>query len=190
MPSRRSEHTRVLVVTEGAQTERQYIELLHQTLRDGPVAVAVRTVGVGDGPHAVVQKCIGLRDEARRKGKPYDHLVCVVDVDQHTTLPQAAAIATAEDIDLVVTNLKFEMWLLWHVADVRGARTSAQLDALMARHGLLTGKHLARRFPIGGYEQAMMIAERVHPGLTIGSIGPDPSSTMTHLVNLLRGVRP
>lgn len=187
MASKRAEHIRVLVVTEGEKTEKQYIERLHQTLRSGPVSVAVKAVGLGDGPHAVVKKCLQLRTEARNRGKAYDRCVCVVDVDTHATLKAAAATAAAEGVEMVVTNLKFEMWLLWHVADIRGARSSRQLDELMAKHGLMNGKHLATRFPIEKYESAVAIARKTQPGLKVGSIGPDPSSTMPHLVDLLCG---
>lgn len=187
MASRRAEHTRILVVTEGEKTETQYIERLHQTLRKGGVAVAVKTVGLGDGPHAVLKKCLELRDQAQQRGKGYDRCVCVVDVDTHATLQATVTAAAKVGVDFVVTNLKFEVWLLWHVADVRGARSSRQLDELMAKHRLMNGKHLAVRFPIEKYESAMAIARLVHPSLSVGAVGPDPSSTMPHLVELLSG---
>lgn len=183
----RSEHKRVLVVTEGLVTEKQYVERLHQLLRKGAVAVAVKTHGAGDGPHAVVKKCIDLRDAAAKNDKAFDRCVCLVDVDQHSTLSDAIVTASSEGIDLLVTNVKFEAWLLWHAVDIRGAKTGSQLDALMKKHALLSGKHLAPRFPIDGVTQAEAIARAVHPGLCAGLVGPDPSTAMPVLVELLRG---
>lgn len=179
-------HCRLLVVTEGNVTEPQYVERLHQTLRGTGVAVSVKTVGMGRDPVAVVRKSAELRDRAVKQKKAYDRCVCLVDVDTHASLSAAVALAKREGIDLVVSNLKFEVWLLWHVTEIRGSRSSHELDGLMAKHGLLRGKHLAPTFPMGNVQRAEEIAARAHPNLSIGEVGVDPSSTMPHLVALLR----
>ena len=177
-------------MTEGSVTEPQYVERLHQTLRGTGVAVSVKAVGTGRDPAAVVRKGAELRDWALKQRKAYDRCVCLVDVDTHATLSTAVALAKREGIDLVVSNLKFEVWLLWHVTDVRGSRSSRELDELMAKHGLLRGKHLAPSFPVDQVQRAEATAARVHPELSIGDVGEDPSSTMPHLVELLRhGIR-
>lgn len=106
--------------------------------------VSVKTVGIDRDPREVVKKCIELRDKAVRARKAFGQCVCLVDVDQHTTLTEAVATAQHEGIDLLVSRLKFEVWLLWHVSGSRAARTTEQLDDLMVTHQLLAReKHLS-----------------------------------------------
>ena len=64
--SLRPERRRLLVVTEGQATEPQYVERLNQHLRDGPLTVSVKTVGVGKDPRLVVKKCAEERDRAAK----------------------------------------------------------------------------------------------------------------------------
>ena len=183
---KRSENRRGLVVTEGTETEKQYVERLGQFLRTSSAVVSVKTVGVGKDPRDVVKKCVDLKAEAARKGKEFDWCVCLVDVDQHTTLQDAFTLASANEVMVLVTNLKFEMWLLWHAADIRSAQTTAELDRLMVKYGLLQGKHLPLKFPIDKLDTAMHRASLVDPDLAAGRIGPDPSSAFPVLVNLIR----
>lgn len=183
----RREHRRLLVVTEGLATEKQYVERLNQHLRDSAVAVSVKAVGVRKDPLEVVKKCIELKDAAARSRKAYDQCVCLVDVDQHTTLDEAAKTARAADVGLLVSRLKFEVWLLWHTSESRAANSSKQLDALMAKHELLyKEKHLALRFPIENVDDAVHTARLADPEMAMGRVGPDPSTAMPLLVALMR----
>lgn len=184
---KKSEHKRVLVVTEGKVTEPEYLELLNQRLRDGGVTVSVKSVGVGKDPKLVVEKCLELRDKAKEANKGFDHSVCLVDVDNHSTLAAASNLCTREGVILVVTNLKFEVWLLWHALDTRSSKSSKELDQLMTKHVLLKEKHIAPRFPIDGFKQAMEIASTISPEMKSGTIGSDPSSGMPLLVDILLG---
>lgn len=96
---------RILVVTEGVETEHQYIEGINSYLRSKGASTVVRSVSVGKDPLKVVQKCIEKRDEAKRNDKEYDECVCLVDVDTHETLPDAIRCAQIEGIKLLITNL-------------------------------------------------------------------------------------
>lgn len=134
----------------------------------------------------VVKKCVELRDSAKRDGKAYDQCLCLVDFDQHTTLAEAAGVARREGVAFLVSRLKFEVWLLWHVSDSCSAKTTKQLDELVARNKLLEkGKHLSPRFPIEKVGEAR--AQAADPALCTGRVGPDPSSAMPVLVRLLNG---
>lgn len=160
MTPKRPEFQLILVVTEGTATEREYIERLGQYLRSETSTVRVKTVGVGKDPLSVVRKAVELRDgnaQPRLRGRKvaakgskrakYDAVFCLVDVDDHASLPQAITLARQENIGILVSNLKFETWLLWHVEDRRAELNSRELDAMMAKHNLLTHKHLPTRFP-------------------------------------------
>lgn len=183
----RSLHRRGLVVTEGTATETQYVERLQQHLRQASVSVSVKTVGVGKDPREVVKKCIKLKQDAIRRQKEYDWYVCLTDRDKHTTHAAAISLASKNGISLLVTNLKFEMWLLWHVADIRSRQSSSSLDHLMVRHNLLKGKDIPLRFPIQEFSNAVRIARSIDPGMESGRIGPDPSSALPILVQMMRG---
>ena len=178
---------RGLVVTEGRTTEPQYVERLGQYLRQHSALVSVKSVGVGKDPSAVVLKCIELRDEAQRKGKDYDWCVCLVDRDQHSTLSEAAKLAERERIIFLVSNLKFEVWLLWHVVDKRSSQSSTELDRLVMKHGLVQNKHLLPKFPVEKYQQAVNLAVTVDPKMASGRVGPDPSSALPLLIGLMTG---
>ena len=186
-PTRRPNRS-VLVVTEGVQTEKQYVERLNQFIRDGGTTVSVKTVGVGRDPVAVVAKCIEERAIAKKKGVLFDECVCLVDVDDHARLNDALTLAAKNGIHLLISRLKFEIWLFWHVDVSTAARSSKQLDQLMEKHGLFhKAKHLAPKFPIDRVDHAVTVARRADPALAACRVGPDPSTALPLLVSILRG---
>ncbi|MFJ2297397.1 RloB family protein [Oerskovia paurometabola] len=174
-------------MTEGTRTEPQYVEGLNRYLRSAGVTASVKSVPVGKDPLKVVRKCIEIRDIATKNEKGYDDCVCLVDVDQHEALPAACQLAAGESILLLVSNLKFETWLRWHVEDKRSALSTSQLDELTAKLGLVTKKMLAPTFPFHAAHDACEIARLADPDLQAGRIGPDPSSAMPVLVDLMMG---
>lgn len=181
---------RILVVTEGVETEHQYIEGINSYLRSKGASTVVRSVSVGKDPLKVVQKCIEKRDEAKRNDKEYDECVCLVDVDTHETLPDAIRCAQIEGIKLLITNLKFEVWLRWHAEDKRSALTSSQLDSVVANLGLVKKdkkkKHLSQSFPFHKVDKAYSTARAADPEIESGRKGPNPSSAMPILVDLMQ----
>lgn len=184
----RLESRRVLVATEGEVTERQYVETLVQALRSGGVAVSVATAHGDPDPVSVVTKCIQERDAQKKKGKAFDQCVCLIDVDDHAHLAEAITLAEQNGIQMLVSNVKFELWLLWHVDASTGAKTSKQLDQLMVKHGLFQKKkHLSAKFPIGKVDHAVTVARRADPDLAACRKGKNPSSAMPVLVEILRG---
>ena len=183
---RREVKQSALVVTEGTVTEPAYVELLLQELRgDALASVDVKTVPVGKDPLKVVDAARRHLEKARDAGRPYDWCSCLVDVDQHASLADALGRAAAEDIHVVVSNLKFEVWLLWHVDDRRAALTTSELDRRVRDAGVAKGKHLAPSFPVAAYERAEKTARLADPELADRRVGPDPSSAMPFLIELL-----
>lgn len=178
---------RILVVTEGTRTEPQYIEGLNRYLRSAGATAVVRSEPVGKDPMKVVRKCIEIRDKAVSDKKEYDVCVCLVDVDRHEALPAACQLAARESILVLVSNLKFEVWLRWHVEGKRSALSTSQLDELTANLGLITKKLLAPTFPFDAVYKACETARQADPDLASGRTGPDPSSAMPILVDLMLG---
>lgn len=171
---RRQPMRRILVVTEGTRTEPQYVEGLNHYLRDGGATAVVKSVAVGKDPLKVVQKCMEKRDSEEGRGKDFDDCVCLVDVDQHETLPAARKLAERESILLLISNLKFEVWLRWHVEDKRSALTSAQLDDFTAKLGLVRGKFLSPSFPFHAVQAACGVARAADPGAPGRACGSEP----------------
>ncbi len=174
-------------MTEGTETEPQYVEKLASFLRSRESSTHVRRVGVGKDPLKVVQKCIELRERAADTEKAYDACACLVDVDQHASLNDASALARKEQVLLLVSNLKFEMWLRWHAEDRRSVLSSSELDRCVARLGLVQGKALPANFPIEKADDASRVARAADPQLSPNRKGPNPSSAMPVLLDLLRG---
>lgn len=181
----REEARRILIVTEGTTSEPEYLDGLSQYLRSRHAIPIVKTVGVGKDPLAVVEKCCDIRDQASKQGKEYDYCVCLVDVDQHATLQDALKIAQKEGIILLISRLKFEVWLRWHIEDSHSQLNSKQLDQRCGELKLISGKRLSRDFPYSGFKRAYQTAHRVDPGLEAGRIGPDPSTALPVLIDLL-----
>lgn len=177
---------RILVVTEGTRTEPQYVEGLSRYLRSKGATAIVKPVSVGKDPLKVVQKCVEKRDEAAQNDKGYDESVCLVDVDEHQTLPAAVQLAEREGIRLLISNLKFEAWLRWHAEDKRSVLTSTQLDDLVAQLGLVKGKILSQSFPFQHVHRAIVTARAIDPEMRPGRKGPNPSSAMPILVELMQ----
>ncbi|MFF5333671.1 RloB family protein [Streptomyces sp. NPDC013181] len=175
---------RILVVTEGTETEPQYVERLGGFLRSKGATAIVKKVGVGADPLKVVRKCVEIRDRAEGDAG-FDECVCLVDVDQHASLDAACRLAEKESILLLVSNLKFEVWLRWHAEDKRSALTTSQLDHRVKDLKLVSGKSLLPRFPIEQVHAACDIARKADPGMAALRVGPDPSSAMPLLVDLL-----
>lgn len=147
----------------------------------------MKRVGVGKDPLKVVEKCIELRERAADTEKAYDACACLVDVDQHASLNDACVLAQNEQILLLVSNLKFEMWLRWHAEDRRSVLSSSQLDRRVAELCLVQGKSLPAGFPIEKVDEASRVAKAADPQLCACRRGPNPSSAMPVLIDLLRG---
>ncbi|MDO5080018.1 RloB family protein [Buchananella hordeovulneris] len=181
---RRIEKRRILVVTEGMVTEPDYLEKLQQELRDATVFLIVKPVG--RDPLTVVRKAEELAAAAEKKGKGYDAVYCLVDVDRHEKLAVALKRADRLGIHVLVSNLKFEVWLLWHVSDRVTEMNSTELDREMKNHGLLEEKRLSSTFRIGGYDEACRRARQADPDYAAGRVGPNPSTALPVLIEKMR----
>ena len=114
----------VLLVCEGSKTEPQYFRSLQRQLKLKPVEIEI--VGQGAAPITVVQRAVELRDARRhevrrgRKDFNYDHVWCVIDVEQpheNPSLLQALNQARDNKIDVALSNPCFEYWFILHFAE-------------------------------------------------------------------------
>ncbi|NUW37702.1 RloB domain-containing protein [Nonomuraea sp. SMC257] len=179
----RREKPRILIVTEGENTEPQYFNGLARELRASGVEVfRLQVEGIGRDPGRVVRRAAAARADAQPDDE-YDHVWCVVDVDEHETL--AAALRTAErlGIQVAVSNPCFEIWILWHFIEHRAHIDKKALGEKLKRLGM-TGKNLPNHFPFAAYSAAVTRAEP-HGGTGEYEVAGNPSSSVCRLVKIL-----
>jgi hypothetical protein len=122
---RRSPRRRILIMCGGIRTERQYFEGLMKARRNP--SVEVRLLSKGVAPDQLVR-------HAKRVGDGYDEMWCVVDTDEFD-IAKAARLADELGVRLVVSNPCFELWLLLHFDDHRGAaRSYKELRPKLIKH--------------------------------------------------------
>lgn len=198
LPKRRQEHRaprqRFLVLSEGDRTEPDYFRWLRDQL--GSRLLRIEPKG-GDGtsdPLRLVRKAAKLQADAAQRAHrqkdtflAYDQVWCLVDVDDHTTLEQAAAEARKADIQLAVSNPCFELWALLHLEDQQGHIERNTLRERLRVHMPDYGKQLRHDLLVGRADQAVERARRLD-GLHASSgraAGSNPSTGVWRLVEIL-----
>lgn len=207
LKSRRAPRTeikkRYLIVTEGLRTEPLYFEGLRRTLGNSAnfhLTIHPKRDSNGkwnSSPTAVVKKCAELKqrdlDDCREKGKhrdkiPYSRCFAVVDVDHwnttssngSSTLRSAIANAERNGISVVISNAKFETWLLWH-SESRITCDSNQLAKKCEERRLLIGKEIPSSFPYANYPSAAQNADSQNR-TSLNEIGKYPSTSLPRLL--------
>ncbi|MEV6983706.1 RloB family protein [Sphaerisporangium sp. NPDC051017] len=179
----KKEKPRILIVTEGANTEPQYFRGLIRDLQASGVEVyRLRVEGIGRDPERVVQKAVVISSEAPA-GDEYEHVWCVVDVDDHATLEKALLAARRASIKVAISNPCFDVWLLWHFSEHRSHVNQATLKRKLRDFGI-HDKNLPDDFPYANHTSAMARAEAC--GVSDGfEIPANPSSSVGRLIRML-----
>ena len=182
--SPKSRHTKQLkthyaVFTEGLVTERQYLELLLKHLRRRHATFSIKPIG--KDPSRVFTEY----RKAERRGD-FDRAILVVDVDQHHKLDEVLRdCRSSTSVDTIVTNPCFELWLLWHATDRRGYTETRECVRLARINNLTGDKDLNTKFPIASFPEAVKRAEQAWSELAPNKKGPNPSSAMPWLIDLM-----
>lgn len=122
----RPQFKKVLVVTEGAVTEQEYLEYIRGTL--GHALTLSCKPGKRD-PYSVVSKALKLREaETKEKGDPFDEVWVLIDVDSHAHLTDALTLAEKKGIRVGLCNPCFEVWLLMHLHPVSASSTNTKVS--------------------------------------------------------------
>lgn len=180
---------RILICIEGENTEKMYFETLRQHI-GSPTETSVDfdiKKPSGSDPMSVLKGCINNKKE-------YSDRFCVIDVDQHQNLEEALSLAAKRGVSIVVTNIKFEVWLLWHIDDFPNSYMSSsdinnRVKYICKKFPFMTGrnnKDLHNDFPIGNYHEASIRAKRKDPNMAFNRKGPNPSSAMPLLIDKIR----
>lgn len=179
---KRAERTRVLIVTEGTQTEEQYFGLLVQHLKaTGVRHWPIKTHGVGRDPMRVLKAALERRDA---DADSFDSVWIVVDVDAHTTLPECLKLAKKEKVRAVVSNPCFEIWLVWHLREHHRPDTNTSVQALLKSEGY-PDKSIPPNFPVQKYADASARAAAADKKCVPGIVGANPSTAMHKLMDYL-----
>lgn len=148
----------VLIVCEGAKTEKFYFEGLRGKLRIPTVAVKVCGQECGSAPINVV-------DYALRYCCDYDHCWCVIDVEApqpHKTLAQALNKARANKLKVALTNPCFEFWYILHFKKItRAFHTNQKVRQSLKLH--------VPRYSKGGTE----VFEKLFPRIRMAVVNAD-----------------
>ncbi|QPK79483.1 RloB domain-containing protein [Corynebacterium lizhenjunii] len=150
-------------------------------------------------PRAVVEHCVERRNndlkdcgKGTRDKDPFRAVFAVVDVDQWdlppkgggpSQLQQAISLAQAEGVNLIISNCKFEVWLLYHVREKIGVGCSS-LSSSCESSGLLEGKNLSKSFPFGDYKVACQRADSQSLS-EFGNVGSYPSTAMPRFFDIV-----
>ena len=129
---RRPEKRTLLVVCEGRETERNYLDGLR---RDDAVSrrFAVKVLpGKGGSRQQIIQRAVDRKNNSKSE---FDEVWCVMDVerlahpDARTDLDLAVQLARVNQIQLCLSNPAFEIWALAHF--VRTSRMFNDCDAVI-----------------------------------------------------------
>jgi hypothetical protein len=106
----------LLVLTEGQATEPGYIVHWSRRFRQ---TVTVQIDARGAGPLQLVRGGVEAkrgdeRDARRGKGRPFDEVWCIFDVDEHAELVTALDLARRHGIRVAVSNPCIELWFILH----------------------------------------------------------------------------
>jgi hypothetical protein len=105
---------RVLVVTEGTETEPRYFGALLQKLELSTRRIVVKP-GSGSDPISVVDTAIREKKIAIKQGSPFDSIWVVFDTERERIhLSDARTKARAHGFNLAISAPCFEYWFLLH----------------------------------------------------------------------------
>lgn len=113
---KRSIRCRFLIVCEGSKTEPNYFRSFESVSNSGSWVPDVETTGKGTNTIQVVDQAIELRDDAARRGNPYDAVWAVFDRDSFPAVDFDNAIQKADShgIGCAWSNEAFELWYIYH----------------------------------------------------------------------------
>lgn len=108
-----SPYDKILIVCEGAKTERHYFGELARFYDIN--SHNIKIVGGGGSPARIVKMAEAEYEAGKRVRIPFDKVYCVFDKNSHADYGRALAqIANKENFEAIVSVPCFEYWLLLH----------------------------------------------------------------------------
>lgn len=136
---------------------------------------------------AVAAKKASERAERKGKGRAYDEVWCMFDVDEHPRLREAIEKASANGVHLAITNPCIELWFILHFED-QTAYLTRQAAQKKCEQLLNCGKALTRAatdqlvetYPAARDRALRLDAKHEGDGSAVGS---NPSSGVWALID-------
>jgi hypothetical protein len=155
---------KMLIVSEGAITEKEYFDQFAKFHRNSLVDVIVEG---GKGVPLTVMRAAKERKEkaisdAKRKDDEflkYQSVWCVFDVDDHPNVPEAKIIAADNGIELAISNPCFELWLLLHHRECPGELHRHKAQTMLKDHVAGYDKHVNFDDYRDGYQKTVQRAK-------------------------------
>ncbi|WP_419918417.1 RloB family protein [Candidatus Poriferisocius sp.] len=166
IPGKREQRRVIHILTEGAVTERDYLNIWRQDNRNVHIQFDRDS---GKSPLNIVKQAITKQKYSRRsksahRDSDFDEIWCVFDVDQHSNLQDALDLAQEHNISVALSNPCFELWLILHYEDQiahiqnRDAQRRAQALNIIVNKSLKSSKVEDLR---GRYEDAKQRAQKL-----------------------------
>jgi len=183
----------IQVFSEGVKTEVQYLKAWYRRYREG-VIVNIDPRDCGRGPLQLVEEAVAAKERAskeqrRGRGRAPDVYWCVFDVDEHPNIPEAIALADANEIRVAISNPCIELWLLLHYVDHRKWDHRWDVQAAL-REAAGIGKNLTTEQTeelLERYEVARNRAvalKKMHE--ENDTEDPNPSSNLHELIDMIK----
>jgi hypothetical protein len=184
----------ILVISEGKETEPEYLYGFVRACRNPRVKIEV-VHKHGDPQHLVenAKRRKESADEAAAREEDenlaYDAVWCVFDVDanSHAVIAAAEQLAQRSGIGTAISNPCFELWLLLHFRENPGMQDRAKMQTMLSKHVPEYDKHVDYARYSAGYEQAVTRATRMDESAEKdGDPGRNPTTGVYKLTDLIR----
>lgn len=181
----------VLIVCEGAETERQYFKKFATHHKNSRIEVKVADkTGV---PFSLVKAAKQFKRESeiaakrqRDQNLAYDSVWCVFDVDEHPNLHDARQTAAANGIYLAISNPCFELWLVLHMREPPGMKHRHDIQDLLKSLVADYDKHVDFDRYAPGYPAAVIRAKRLDNQARLDNdLGRNPTTNVYELTELI-----
>lgn len=174
----RDPRPRVLFVTEGRVTEKQYLIGFEKTHE---LSVKFETADEHGTPMTLIKVAKARRNDA---GADYDDVWCIFDRDEHPFFESALKEATDAGLELAVSNPCFELWLYLHFAEQPGAQSRKKVAEMLQKHVKGYAKHIDFSVFSQGLDEAVHRAERLSADAKVRDEDEyaNPSTTMFRVI--------
>jgi hypothetical protein len=188
----RDSKPRILIVTEGENTEPEYFCGFAKACHNPRVTIEIAPKhGV---PKTVVEIARDYKKEAEKEAAgekddnlAYDSVWGVFDIDNHPRVGEAKEMARDNNIQLAVSNPCIELWLLLHFQDNPGMQDRAKVKKMLTKHVPKYDKHVDYATYSTGYMQAVKRAKQMDKlAESAGEAGQNPTTDVYKLTELIR----
>jgi hypothetical protein len=183
---------RILIVSEGKNTEPEYFKGFAKFCHNSRVTVEIAPEhGV---PKTVVEVARNRKKEAEKKASrekdeniAYEEVWCVFDIDEHPQVGEAKEMARDNNIQLAISNPCIELWLLLHFRENPGMQSRDKIKSMLIEHVPGYDKHVDYATYAIGYPEALRRAEQMDcAAKDAHEVGRNPTTNVYELTESIR----